>query len=160
MGTVQIRSQIRCTGSSQASTTWPLRHTLGGCCDEGRPRGLRQLVHSRAAAVRGQPSSYLKSEGLVRISNFGHAKQSLAAFDVRTSFERGLIFLTLWTYQPEGGLHERSELLAGLTTLQVAGTASTAVSTLQAWFRHLERARSMNIAVPDNSLLIDRLDKM
>ena len=75
------------------------------------------------------------------------------ALSARNTTCTGLIF------QPEG-LHERSELLRGLTTLQVATTAGGAVSTLQAWFRHLERARSMNVAVPDCSLLMDGLDKM
>ena len=119
------------------------------------------------AAVRGQPSSYLKSEGFVRLESRTLAMLSKAlphtiyelALSARNTTCTGLIFLTLRTYQP-GGLHERSELLRGLTSLQVAGTAAVAVSTLQAWFRHLERARSMNIAVPDSSLLIDGLDKM
>ena len=119
------------------------------------------------AAVRGQPSAYLMSDGFVRLESRTLAMLSKAlphsmyelALSARNTTCTGLIFLTLRTFQP-GGLHERSELLRGLTTLQVAGTASAAVSTLQAWFRHLERARSMNVAVPDCSLLIDGLDKM
>ena len=71
----------------------------------------------------------------------------------------GLIYLTLKTYQP-GGLNERSELLKGLTTLGVASTASAGVSSIQSWFRHLERARSMSVSIPDCSLLIEGLDKM
>ena len=61
-------------------------------------------------------------------------------------------------YQP-GGLTERSELLKGLTNLPVSETASAAAAVLQKWFRHLERARSMGISVPDSSLLLDGVDK-
>ena len=69
-----------------------------------------------------------------------------------------LLFLTMRMYQP-GGLTERSELLKGLTNLPVSETASAAAAVLQKWFRHLERARSMGISVPDSSLLLDGVDK-
>ena len=109
------------------------------------------------AAVRGQPSAYLLSDGFVRLESRKALPHSIyeLALSARNTTYAGLIFLTLRTFQP-GRLHER----AFRTPMQVAGTASAAVSTLQAWFRHLERARSMNVAVPDCSLLIDGLDKM
>ncbi|CAE7819365.1 GIP [Symbiodinium necroappetens] len=55
--------------------------------------------------------------------------------------------------------YDRSELLKGLTGLPVCDTASCAVATLQKWFRHLERAKTMEISVPDSSLLLDGVDK-
>ena len=69
-----------------------------------------------------------------------------------------LLFLTMRMYQP-GGLTERSELLKGLTNLAVCESAGSAVAILQKWFRHLERARAMEISVPDSSLLLDGVDK-
>ena len=119
------------------------------------------------ATVKGLPSDYLRSDGFVRLESGALAMLTKSlphtiyelAWSGRNTTCTGLIFLTLRTFQP-GGLHERSELLRGLTTLQVANSASSAVSSLQAWFRHLKRARAMNVAVPDSSLLIDGLDKM
>ncbi|CAE7328390.1 unnamed protein product [Symbiodinium sp. CCMP2456] len=70
----------------------------------------------------------------------------------------GLIFLTLRTFQP-GGLNERAELLRGLTSLATFESATAGVGGMQKWFRHLERAKSMGISVPDSSLLLDSLDK-
>ena len=42
----------------------------------------------------------------------------------------------------------------------MAQNASSGVSTMQDWFRHLDRARNMGVSIPDCSLLIDGLDKM
>ena len=38
-------------------------------------------------------------------------------------------------------------------------SATAGVAGLQRWFRHLERAKTMKISVPDSSLLLDSLDK-
>ncbi|CAE7369176.1 RE1 [Symbiodinium sp. CCMP2592] len=62
------------------------------------------------------------------------------------------------TYQP-GGLVERGELLKGLTNLDISSDAPTAVGILQKWCRHLDRAKSMQISVPDSSLLLQGIDK-
>ena len=68
------------------------------------------------------------------------------ALSARNTTTVGIIYVTLKTFQP-GGLHERSELLKDLTNLETAQSIR-------------DRARGMNIAVPDCSLLIDGLDRM
>ena len=118
-------------------------------------------------AERGEPSEYLRSEKFVRLESRALAMLCKAlpqgiydlALSCRNTTCVGLIYLTLKTYQP-GGLNERSELLKGLTSLSIAQTAAAGVSAIQSWFRHLERARSMEISIPDCSLLIEGLDKM
>ena len=118
------------------------------------------------AKIVGKPSDELQGDAFTRIESRGVAMLSKAlpsavyelALSCRNVSCVGLLFLTMRIYQP-GGLNERAELLRGLTTLQVFEGPSTAVSGLQKWFRHLERARSMEISVPDSSLLLDSLDK-
>ena len=119
------------------------------------------------AGIKGEPSEHLLSETYVRLEARILAMLCKAvpnniyelALSARNTTCVGLIFLILKTYQP-GGLLERSELLKGLTNLQVADSATTGVSVIQRWFRHLERARNMSVSVPDCSLLIDALDEM
>ena len=119
------------------------------------------------ASVKGHPSEYLKGEMFVRLESRALAMLSKAlpasiyelALSGRNTTCVGLLFITLKTYQP-GGLSERSELLRGLTALPVAQTAAAGVSTIQTFFRHLDRARSMGVSIPDCSLLIEGLDKM
>ena len=114
----------------------------------------------------GRPSSVLQGERFVRIEARGVAMLTKAlpaalyeqALSVRCVSCTCMLFLTMRMYQP-GGLTERSELLRGLTGLTSCDTATTAVATLQKWFRHLERARTMEISVPDSSLLLDSVDK-
>ena len=114
----------------------------------------------------GKPSALLLSERFVRIEARGVAMLAKAlpatlyeqALSCRSVTCTCLLFLTMRMYQP-GGLTERSELLKGLTNLPVSETASAAAAVLQKWFRHLERARSMGISVPDSSLLLDGVDK-
>ena len=118
------------------------------------------------AKIVVKPSKELQGDAFTRIESRGVAMLSKAlpsvvyeqALSCRNVSCVGLLFLTMRIYQP-GGLNERAELLRGLTTLQVFEGPSTAVSGLQKWFRHLERARSMEISVPDSSLLLDSLDK-
>ena len=119
------------------------------------------------AGLKGEPSEQLLGETFVRLQARTLAMLCKAvpnniyelALSARNTTCVGLIFLIPKTYQP-GGLLERSELLKGLTNLQVADCAATGVSVLQRWFRHLERARHMSVSVPDCSLLIDALDRM
>ncbi|CAE7196678.1 RE1 [Symbiodinium microadriaticum] len=80
------------------------------------------------------------------------------ALSVRSVSCTCMLLLAMRMYQP-GGLSERSELLKGLTGLAMCDNAVTAVAVLQKWFRHLERARTMEISVPDSSLLLDGVDK-
>ncbi|CAE7205891.1 RE1, partial [Symbiodinium sp. CCMP2456] len=118
------------------------------------------------AKILGKPKGSLLQEPFVRIESRGVAMLSKALPSVvyeqalanRNVTCVGLIFLTLRTYQP-GGLNERAELLRGLTNLAPFDSAMIGVSGLQKWFRHLERAKSMGISVPDSSLLLDSLDK-
>ena len=119
------------------------------------------------ASIRGEPSEQLQGESYVRLEARALAMLCKAvpsqiydlALSARNTTTVGIIFLILKTYQP-GGLMERSELLKGLTHLQTADSATTGVSVIQRWFRHLERARTMSVSVPDCSLLIDALDRM
>ena len=114
----------------------------------------------------GKPSQLLLSERFVRIEARGVAMLTKAlpgalyeqALSCRSVTCTCLLFFTMRMFQP-GGLTERSELLKGLTGLQPCDTAVSAVTVLQKWFRHLERARSMEISVPDSSLLLDAVDK-
>ena len=55
---------------------------------------------------------------------------------------------------------ERQELLKSLTELQVAGSGQEAVLILQAWFRHIARARTMQVQLPDGSILLAALDNL
>ena len=75
----------------------------------------------------------------------------------RTLSSVGLLYQVLKQYQP-GGLHERAELLRALTELATAQAPGEAVLLLQGWFRHVSRARGMNIQLPDSSLLLASLD--
>ena len=114
----------------------------------------------------GRPSAMLQGERFVRIEARGVAMLTKAlptalyeqALSVRCVSCTCMLFLTMRMYQP-GGLTARSELLKGLTGLAACDTAATAAATLQKWFRHLERARTMEISVPDSSLLLDSVDK-
>ena len=118
-------------------------------------------------SIQGIPSEYLRAERFLRLESRGLAMLSKAvpqavydnALSIRNTTCVGILFLVLKAYQP-GGLHERTELLKGLTALSESGTASQGVSTLQQWFRHLERARGMSIAIPDCTLLLHGIDAM
>ena len=113
-----------------------------------------------------RPSATLQMERFVRIEARGVAMLTKAlpsslyeqALSLRSVTCTCLLFLAMRMFQP-GGLSERSELLKGLTGLPVCDTASGAVAALQKWFRHLERAKTMEISVPDSSLLLDGVDK-
>ncbi|OLP87224.1 hypothetical protein AK812_SmicGene31570 [Symbiodinium microadriaticum] len=91
---------------------------------------LEQLVYQLMDQneVTGKPSAELMGDMFVRLE------------------ARGLLFITMKTYQP-GGLVERGELLKGLTTLEVCNDASSAVATLQKWYRHVDRAKTMGSSV-------------
>ena len=84
---------------------------------------------------------------------------SSQALGTRSLSSVGLLFQILKQYQP-GGLSERQELLKSLTELSPVTQASDAVLVLQAWFRHIARARAMKVQLPDGSLLLAALDAM
>ena len=119
------------------------------------------------ASVQGEPSEFLRSEKFVRLESRTLAMLCKAlphgiyelALSCRNTTCVGLVYLTLKAFQP-GGLNERSELLKGLTSLPTAQTAASGASTIQSWFRHIERAKCMGVSIPDCSLLIEGLDKM
>ena len=79
------------------------------------------------------------------------------AMATRTLSSVGILYQILKQYQP-GGLQERQELLRSLTDLPPVTTAADAVLYLQGWFRHVSRARAMNVQLPDGSLLLSALD--
>ena len=118
-------------------------------------------------AIKGIPSEELRSEMYVRLESRALAMLSKAvpasifdyALSIRNTTCCGIVFFVLKAFQP-GGLHERTELLRGLTVLGECPTAKHAVDSLNVWTRHLERARSMNVAIPDCTLLLDALDTM
>ena len=68
-----------------------------------------------------------------------------------------LIFHVLRVYQP-GGLQERTTLLESLSNPGVSTLASDAVVRLRAWGRALARASTMQISIPDASLMLRGLD--
>ena len=111
------------------------------------------------------PSEELRSERFVRLESRALAMLSKAvpasifdyALSVRNTTCCGIVFFVLKAYQP-GGLHERTELLTGLTVLGECSTAKQAVESLNVWTRHLERARSMGVSVPGCTLLLNALD--
>ena len=118
-------------------------------------------------AITGNPSEELRAERFLRLESRTLAMLSKAvpasifdhALSVRNTTCCGIVFFVLKAYQP-GGLHERTELLKGLTVLGECANAKQAVESLNIWTRHLERARSMDVAVPDCTLLLDALDTM
>ena len=118
-------------------------------------------------SIKGIPSEELRSEKFVRLESRALAMLSKAvpatifdyALSVRNTTCCGIVFFVLKAFQP-GGLHERTELLKGLTVLGECGTAKQAVDSLNVWTRHLERARSMGVAIPDCTLLLNALDMM
>ena len=118
-------------------------------------------------SIKGIPSEELRSEKFVRLESRALAMLSKAvpatifdyALSVRNTTCCGIVFFVLKAFQP-GGLHERTELLKGLTVLSECGTAKQAVDSLNVWTRHLERARSMGVAIPDCTLLLNALDMM
>ncbi|OLQ07665.1 hypothetical protein AK812_SmicGene8938 [Symbiodinium microadriaticum] len=125
-----------------------------------------QAAPIQRAKVTGKPSAELMSDMFVRLEARGLAMLIKALPDTiyntalahRNTTCTGLLFITMKTYQP-GGLVERGELLKGLTTLEVCNDASSAVATLQKWYRHLDRAKTMGISIPDSSLLLQGVDK-
>ena len=118
------------------------------------------------ARITGKPSARLLGDVFIRLEARGLAMLIKAlpdtiynmALSQRNTTCTGLLFITMKTYQP-GGLVERGELLKGLTNLDVSNDAVAAVANLQKWSRHLDRAKSMGISVPDSSLLLQGIDK-
>eukprot|EP00439_Symbiodinium_sp_Y106_P018206 s4987_g2.t1 len=117
--------------------------------------------------IQGTPSDDLRSDKYVRLESRALAMLSKAVpasiydhvLSVRNTTCCGLVFFVLKAYQP-GGLHETTELLKGLTVLGECTTAKQGVESLSVWARHLERARGMNVAIPDCTLLLDALDSI
>ena len=70
-----------------------------------------------------------------------------------------IVYKILKVYQP-GGVTERSATLMALTSTKAAATASEAVDSLQAWNRHLLRARELDLTVPDPLLQVRALTEV
>ena len=68
-----------------------------------------------------------------------------------------LLYHVLRTYQP-GGLQERTALLEVLTNPGTTTQAAEAVQNLRGWGRALNRAMSMQVSIPDASLMLRGLD--
>ena len=82
-------------------------------------------------------------------------KQALVAS--RCSHCVGVLYHVYRLFQP-GGLQERVRLLETLTNPGPSNAASEACSRLRAWHRALARAATMQVAIPDCSILLKGLD--
>ena len=82
-------------------------------------------------------------------------KQALVAS--RCSHCVGVLYHVYRLFQP-GGLQERVRLLETLTNPGPSIAASEACSRLRAWHRALARAATMQVAIPDCSILLKGLD--
>ena len=67
------------------------------------------------------------------------------------------LYQVLKTFQP-GGLAERTRLLEALQSPGVGQNPKEVLEKLRLWMRHLNRALSMQISVPDSSILLKGLD--
>ena len=67
------------------------------------------------------------------------------------------LYQVLKTFQP-GGLAERTRLLEALQAPGVGQTPKEVLEKLRLWMRHLNRAVSMQVAIPDSSILLKGLD--
>ena len=109
--------------------------------------------------LRHHTFARLESRAVSMILHAVPESVSSQALATRSLSTVGLLFQILKQYQP-GGLGERQELLKSLTDLNQASNAGDAVLILQAWFRHIARARTMQVQLPDGSLLLAALDNM
>ena len=116
-----------------------------------RPDLPEDLQHHTFARLESRAVSMLLHAVPESVSSQALATRSLSTV--------GLLFQILKQYQP-GGLGERQELLKSLTDLNPAASAGEAVLLLQAWFRHVARARTMKVQLPDGSLLLAALDTL
>ena len=116
-----------------------------------RPDLPDDLQHHTFARLESRAVSMLLHAVPESVSSQALATRSLSTV--------GLLFQILKQYQP-GGLGERQELLKSLTDLSPAASAGEAVLLLQAWFRHVARARTMKVQLPDGSLLLAALDTL
>ena len=114
-----------------------------------RPDLPEDLQHHSLARLESRAVSMILHAVPESISSQALATRSLSSV--------GLLFQILKQYQL-GGLSERQELLKSLTELGPAAQASEAVLILQQWFRHVARARTMKVQLPDGSLLLAALD--
>ena len=67
------------------------------------------------------------------------------------------LYQVLKTFQP-GGLAERTRLLEALQSPGAGQNPKEVLDKLRLWMRHLNRASSMGISVPDSSILLKGLD--
>ena len=109
------------------------------------PSDLQNPVFARLEA---RAVSMLLNSVPESVSSQALATRSLSSVEI--------IYQVLKQFQP-GGLMERQGLLKSLTELPVAGSGQEAVVTLQAWFRHVARARTMQVQLPDESILLAAL---
>ena len=116
-----------------------------------RPDLPEDLQHHTFARLESRAVSMLLQAVPESVSSQALATRSLSTV--------GLLFQILKQFQP-GGLSERQELLKSLTDLSPSSHPSDAVLVLQSWFRHIARARAMQVQLPDGSLLLAALDAM
>ena len=83
-------------------------------------------------------------------------QEALAARDLIVA---GLLFRALKTFQP-GGLHERAQTLATLTTVQPAKNVTACQEALRQWQRQLRRAEELQLALPDPLLMVHALTEL
>ena len=118
-------------------------------------------------SIKAIPSPRLSDERFTRLESRAFSmihsslpssiKEELLAARALTCLDA--IFVILKTFQP-GGLAERSRLLDALSQPGIGSNPKEVVDKLRAWTRHLVRAESMGVSVPDASILMRGLDSL
>ena len=119
------------------------------------------------AGIKAIPSLRLQDERYVRLESRAFSmihsslprsiKEELLATRSLTCLDAS--FVILKTFQP-GGLAERSRLLDALSKPGNGANPRDLVDKLRAWSRHVVRATSMGVTIPDPSILMKGLDSL
>ena len=126
---------------------------------EADPLKRGQIRPDLPADLQNPAFARLEARAVSMLLNSVPESVSSQALATRSLSSVGIIYQVLKQFQP-GGLMERQELLKSLTELPVAGSGREAVLSLQAWFRHVAKARTMQVQLPDGSILLAALDNL
>ena len=78
---------------------------------------------------------------------------------VRAMTSMAVVVAVLTRYQP-GGPSERANVLAFLVSPERPASAESGLTTCRRWLRQLQRARELNLMLPDTTLLIKGADSL
>ena len=81
------------------------------------------------------------------------------AVSARATSVKGMLFLTLCSYQP-GGAGEKHYLQQFLTTPDVATSLDSGVTLARKWIRLFRRGKELSVVIPDPALLVRGLDRL